>query len=58
VGNDAMYVFYALVFLCLLLLWLLLSRYFAKIGQAIENIIKAFNEKQNDEHNEGGPKNE
>jgi uncharacterized protein YggT (Ycf19 family) len=53
-----MYVFYALVFLCLLLLWLTLSRYFVKIGQAVDKIIKPFKEEQNDEHNEGGPKNE
>jgi hypothetical protein len=61
VGNDAMYVFYALFFLCLLLVWLFLSRYFARIGRVIDKIIKPFNDKPNDKDKKnevGGTRNE
>lgn len=53
-----MYVFYALVFLCLLLVWLFLSKYFVKIGRLVDKITKPFNEKENNDEDQGGNNNE
>lgn len=39
-----MYVFYGLVIIGFILLWLFLSRYFVKIGQAAEKTTQRFSE--------------
>jgi uncharacterized protein YggT (Ycf19 family) len=53
-----MYVFYALVVIVLFLTWLLLARYFDRIGQAVDKTTKPFNDNLKDEDKEGGNKNE
>ncbi|ADL53031.1 hypothetical protein [Clostridium cellulovorans] len=53
-----MYVFYALVIIGLVLVWIFLSRYFEKIGQAAEKTTKIFNENLKDIKREEEKENE
>jgi len=53
-----MYVFYALVIVGLILLWLFLSKFFIKIGQAAEQFTEKFNENEGELNNGGGKENE